>query len=81
MRFLLLSPVGIIAVLGILWCARVLQSLPSDWQEFHETGDRNRKRGLIFVWMTALAAATITAIILYGLTVTSLDELESWKRF
>jgi len=81
MRFLLFSPIGLVAVLGLLWTAKVLQSLPSDWQQFQETEDRNQKLGQIFVWASALIAGMISCTIMFGLLTTSLSELESWKRF
>ncbi len=81
MRFPFLNPIALLAIVCLLWFAKVLQSLPSDWQQFNEAEDRNQRIGQICIWISALIAGIITGTILFGLLTTSLDEFESWKRF
>jgi hypothetical protein len=77
---ILFSPQVLFAIIGIIWFAKVLDSFPSDWSHFHESQENSDRAIQILVWISAIIAAVVTAVIMFSLISTSLTELESWKR-
>ncbi|MBT5706745.1 hypothetical protein N8766_02595 [bacterium] len=77
----LLSPESVAAIIGVIWCAKVLDSFSSDWSNFHESQENSDRVIQILVWISAIIAAVVTGVIMFSLISTSLSELESWKRF
>lgn len=76
----LLSPEALIAIIGVIWCAKVLDSFRSDLASFRDTQEASDRTIQILVWISAIIAAAVTAVITYSLISISLTELESWKR-
>lgn len=77
----LLSPEAVFAIVGVIWCAKVLESFRSDWSAFHETREVSDRVIQILVWISGIIAGVITCVIIFSLISMSLSELESWKRF
>lgn len=81
MRFFFLSVPGLLALVAVLWCAQVLQTLPDDIIEFRATQSRSEKLLQLLKWAGGIVAAIVTGVIFYSLFTVSLSEWESWKRF
>lgn len=81
MRFFFLSVPGLLALLSVLWCAHVLQSLADDIIAYRETQSRAVKALQMLKWAGTLVAAVVAGVIFYSLFTQSISEWESWKRY
>jgi hypothetical protein len=52
----LLSPESVTAIIGVMWCAKVLDSFPSDWSNFHESQETSDRAIQILVWISGIIA-------------------------
>ena len=81
MRFFFLNPKAIIAILALLWCAKILQSLPSDWVTFKDSEDRGDRAIQVFAWVFTLIIAIGTGSYFFSFLSFSFNEIQDWMRF
>lgn len=81
MRWFFLNPKAVIAILGLLWSAKVIKDLPSDWETFRDSDDRTDQTIQIVSWIVSTMVVIITVTIVFSILSFSISELKDWSRF